>query len=79
MILPQEHVAIEIAVPRSSFVLVRKISTFNYISHTVWKNEEFSLTKKIFRQINFLVTYLAYLVKPLLSRKFCQNIMEMGE
>ena len=30
---------------------------------TVWKNEKFSLTKKISRQINYLVTYL---VKPLL-------------
>ena len=29
--------------------------------HTVWKNEKFSLTEKIFRQINSLVTYL---VKP---------------
>ena len=37
---------------------------------TVWKNEKFSLTKKIFRQINSLVTYL---VKPLLSRNFCSK------
>ena len=37
---------------------------------TVWKNENFSLTKKIFRQINSLVTYL---VKPLLSRNFRQK------
>ena len=36
----------------------------------MWKNEKFSLTKKIFRQINSLVTYF---VKSLLSRKFCQN------
>ena len=33
---------------------------------TVWKNEKFSLTKEIFRQINSLV-------KPLLSRNFCQK------
>ena len=39
-------------------------------SHTVLKNEEFSLTRKLFCQINSLVTYL---VKPLLSRNFCQK------
>ena len=38
--------------------------------NTVWKNEKFSLTKKILRQINSLVTYL---VKPILSRNFCQK------
>ena len=37
---------------------------------TLWKNEKFSLTKNFFRQINSLVTYL---VKPLLSRNFCQK------
>ena len=37
---------------------------------TQWKNEKFSLNKKILRQINSLVTYL---VKPLLSRNFCQR------
>ena len=36
----------------------------------MWKNEKFFLTKKIFRQINSLVTYL---VKLLLSRNFYQN------
>ena len=36
---------------------------------TLWKNEEFSL-QFFFRQINSLVTYL---VKPLLSRNFCQK------
>ena len=39
-------------------------------THTVWKNDKFSLTKKTFRQINSLVTYL---VKPLLSRNFGKN------
>ena len=38
--------------------------------YTVWKNEKFSLTEKIFRQINSLVTSL---VKSLLSRNFCQK------
>ena len=38
--------------------------------HTLWKLREFSLTEKKFREINFLVTYL---VKPLLSRNFCQK------
>ena len=37
---------------------------------TVWKNEKFSLTEKKFRQINYLVISL---VKPLLSRNFCQK------
>ena len=37
---------------------------------TVWKNEKFFLTEKIFRKINSLVTYL---VKSLLSRNFCQK------
>ena len=34
------------------------------------KIQKFTLTEKIFRQINSLVTYL---VKPLLSRNFCQK------
>ena len=34
----------------------------------MWKNEKFSLTKQIFRQINSLVTYLV-LVKLLLFAK----------
>ena len=38
--------------------------------HTVWKSENFSLTEKIFRQINSLVIYL---LKPLLSRNFYQK------
>ena len=36
----------------------------------MWKNEKFSLTEKKFRQINYLVISL---VKPLLSRNFCQK------
>ena len=35
----------------------------------MWKNEKFTLTKIVFRQINSLVIYL---VNALLSRKFCQ-------
>ena len=42
---------------------------------TVWKNEKFSLTKKIFRQINSLVISL---VKTLLSRNFCQKCMRLN-
>ena len=38
--------------------------------YTVWKFQKFSLTEKIFRKINSLVTYL---VKPLVSRNFCQK------
>ena len=37
---------------------------------TLWKNAKFTLTVKKFRQINYLVILL---VKPLLSRKFCQK------
>ena len=36
----------------------------------MWKNKKFTLTEKIFREINSLVTCL---VKPLLSRNFCQK------
>ena len=42
---------------------------------TVWKNEKFSLTKKKFRQINYLVISL---VKPLLSRNFCQKCVRVN-
>ena len=39
-------------------------------NHTDWKNDEFSLTKRLFRQINFLVLSL---VKALLSRNVWQK------
>ena len=39
---------------------------------TVWKNAKLSLTEKIFREINSLVTSL---VKTVLSRNFCQKCM----
>ena len=42
----------------------------------LWKNEKFSLTEKIFRQINFLVICL---VKTLLSRNFCQEMRKKEE
>ena len=42
---------------------------------TVWKNEKFSLTKKIFRQINSLVISL---VKLLLSQNFCQKCVRVN-
>ena len=41
-----------------------------FLHCAVWKNEKFSLTIEIFRQINSLVIHL---VKTLLSRNFCQN------
>ena len=41
---------------------------------TVWKNEKFGLTEKIFRQIDSLVISL---VKALLSRNFCDKIVAM--
>ena len=37
---------------------------------TVWKNDKFTLTENRFRQIIYLVIFL---VKPLLSRNFCQK------
>ena len=37
------------------------------------KNDKLSLTEKIFREINSLVTSL---VKPLVSRNFCQKVRE---
>ena len=43
--------------------------------HTVWKNEKFGLTEKIFRQINSLVICL---VKPLLSRNFCRKSVRLN-
>jgi len=36
----------------------------------LWKNEKFTVTKKIFRQINSVVFSL---VKTVLSRNFCQK------
>ena len=42
---------------------------------TVWKNAKFTFTEKIFRQINYLVISL---VKPLLSRNFCQKCMRVN-
>ena len=44
---------------------------FHTVRDTVWKNEIFSLTKKIFRQINSLV-------KPLVSRNFCQKSVRVN-
>ena len=40
-------------------------------AHKVWKNEKSALTEKKFRQIDYLVIVL---VKPLLSRIFCQQL-----
>ena len=45
------------------------MSNRQYEDHSV-ENERFTLTEKIFRQINYLVILL---VKPLLSRNFCQK------
>ena len=49
----------------------RKIPQFPHCGEHSVENEKISLTKKIFRQINSLVTYL--LVKMLISRNFCQK------
>ena len=43
----------------------------DFIFHSiVWKNEKFSLTEKIFREIN---SSISTLIKTLLSRNFCQK------
>ena len=52
------------------FARISGISEWPDSHCTIWKNEKFSLAKKIFRQINYLLTYF---VKPLLSRNFCQK------
>ena len=48
------------------------VSVFDFFghAHTLWKNEKFTLTQKIFRQINYSVILL---VKPLFSRNVCQK------
>ena len=46
-----------------------------FVQYTVWKNEKFGLTEKIFRQINSLVICL---VKTLLSRNFCQKSVRLN-
>ena len=40
---------------------------------TVWKNAKFTVTEKIFREINTLETSV---IKKLLSQNFCQNVWE---
>ena len=57
-------------ISRNIFSVRVNFHNFHTVHNTVWKNKKFSLTKKIFRQINSLVTYL---VKLLLSRIFCQK------
>ena len=51
------------------FCFILAISESHH-THSVWKNKKFSLTKKIFRQINSLVISL---LKTLLSQIFCQK------
>ena len=61
------------------FVNVKLCFTLHIAHCTVWKNEKFSLTKKIFRQINSLAHIArraTYLVKPLISRNFCQKCVK---
>ena len=45
-----------------------------WLRRTIWKNEK-TLNGKIIRQINSLVIYL---VKPLLSRNFCQKMVRVN-
>ena len=47
-----------------------KLLQFSSFPSPVWKNENLSRNKKIFHQINSLLTYL---VKSLLSRTFCNK------
>ena len=64
---------------RESNVFTKEIARVNLTKYflvrhcvhsTVWKNEKFTLTQNFSRQINYLVILL---VKPLLSRNFCQK------
>ena len=55
--------------PESSKLISRKI-----LMSTVWKNEKFSLTKKI-RKLNSLVTFL---VRKLISRNFCEKSVRVN-
>ena len=48
---------------------------FTWCRLTLWKNEKFTLTEIIFRQINSLVIYL---VNALLSRNFCQKSVRVN-
>jgi len=56
----------QMAILRSLFS-TNSAETSEINSHTMWKNEIFSLTEKKSRQINYLVISL---VTPLLSRNF---------
>ena len=56
-----------------NFLQKRARANFRHF-HTVWKNEKFGLTEKIFRQINSLVICL---VKPLLSRNFFRKSVRL--
>ena len=55
---------------RGSNYLLSKTDAFTKLLFKKRAGQKFSLTKKIFRQINSLVNYL---VKPLLSQNFCQK------
>ena len=57
---------------RGSNYLLSKTDAFTKLLFKKRAGQKFSLTKKIFRQINSLVNYL---VKTLLSRNFCQKCM----
>ena len=49
---------------------MREDISFFHSERAVWKLQKFFLTQKKFRQINYLVISL---VKPLLSRNFCEK------
>ena len=52
-----------------------KFRNFNASSYCTPKNDKFTLTEKFFRQINYLIFSL---VKPLLSRFFCQKSVRVN-
>ena len=64
------------ALLKSTNSISRKISeiqkswSFHTVHCALWKNEKFSITKKLFCEINSLVIYF---VKLLLSRNFCHK------
>ena len=60
---------------RDIFSVRVNVSFFHTVSHTLWKNEKFTLTEIFFRQINSLVIYL---VNALLSRSFFQKSVRVN-
>ena len=66
------HDFINVLVIRTSYSEKWKIYFHQFL---LWKSRKFTLTGSFFREINYL---LITLVKPILSRNFCQRGMRAG-